>query len=444
MSRRSNFKRKDKSVVSKAFLVNQTIGEYRVVDFLGAGGMGEVYRAVHSKIGRVAAVKVLTQTTNSSDFVERFFNEARIQASLQHPNIATLYDFMEVGGQPCIIMEYVDGQALAERIQSYGALPLAETLYIFQAVVEAINYIHTHGIIHRDIKSNNIKISSVGQVKLLDFGIAKGQMSPGLTAVGSVIGTLLYLSPEHLRGGTADARGDIWALGVLLYEMVTGCMPFEAETLGDLCDKIDKAAYTPPVQLNSGTPLEVTNIIARCLKKNPAERYQTAQELLRDVRKLSSLVSLPGLSDEVSEVSSFNAPSSFANAKTLMFAGGGVAALVLLLLISAGAYMMFSSPTEPTDHSGTVSKQLSAGDSANTAAVNKKSGEAEKSIELYLTEGHADVYRDDQWLGTTPLKMNVSVGEHVKLKLKREGYKDELVDFDVTESKRDYAFTMTK
>ncbi|HYY96286.1 MAG TPA: serine/threonine-protein kinase, partial [Pyrinomonadaceae bacterium] len=176
--------------MNRTFDTNQSIGEYRIVDFIGAGGMGEVYRAMHSKIGRVAAVKVLTQTDQASDFVERFFNEARIQASLQHPNIATLYDFCEVAGQPCIIMEYVDGQTISERVAAYRAAsgappPLSETVYIFGRVVEAIEYVHRHGIIHRDIKSNNIKVSSDGQVKLLDFGIAKGQASPGLTQVGS-------------------------------------------------------------------------------------------------------------------------------------------------------------------------------------------------------------------------------------------------------------------
>ena len=203
--------------MSRTFLVNQTIGEYRIESFLGAGGMGEVYRAVHGKIGRVAAVKVLTQATQSAGFRERFSNEARIQASLQHPNIATLYDFCEVAGQPCIIMEYVDGETIADRLAAHGPPSTLEAAYIFEKVVEAIDYIHRHGIIHRDIKSNNVKISSTGQVKLLDFGIAKGQTSPGLTEVGSVVGTLHYLAPELIRGGVADARGDIWALGVLLY-----------------------------------------------------------------------------------------------------------------------------------------------------------------------------------------------------------------------------------
>lgn len=428
------------------------VGEYRVVDFLGAGGMGEVYRAEHSKIGRLAAVKVLTQATNSSDFVERFFNEARIQASLQHPNIATLYDFLEVGGQPCIIMEYIDGQTLADRIQVYGALPFSETVFIFQSVVEAINYIHTHGIIHRDIKSNNIKISSTGQVKLLDFGIAKGQTSPGLTAMGSVIGTLQYLSPEHLRGGTADARGDIWALGVLLYEMATGRMPFESETLGDLCDKIDKVEYVPPAQLNSGVPREVTQIVARCLKKNPAERYQTTQELLADARRLSSFVSSPGLSDEVNEASSLNESSTKpTNSKSLLLMAGVAAAIILLLVVAFAAYMMLNSSSEPERVAGggssgnVAAKQSNGSGSTNLAAsTTATTAGAQKSIEVFLTDGRADVYRDGQLLGPTPYRLNVRIGERVQLTLKRDGYRDEPVDFTVSESKRDYAFTMTK
>jgi serine/threonine-protein kinase len=418
------------------------VGEYRVVDFLGAGGMGEVYRAEHSKIGRVAAVKVLSQATNSGGFVERFFNEARIQASLQHPNIATLYDFLEVGGQPCIIMEYVDGQSLSERIQSYGQLPLSETIFIFQAVVEAIDYIHRHGIIHRDIKSNNIKISSSGQVKLLDFGIAKGQMSPGLTEVGSVIGTLMYLSPEHLKGGTSDARGDIWALGVLLYEMVTGRMPFESETLGDLCEKIDKAAYIPPVQLDSGVPYEVANIIARCLKRNPLERYQTADDLLRDGRKLSALVSSSHLTGEVKQTSPARVLSTLTRSKTILLAAGGGAALVVMLFI-VGTFMVMSPSPESNTNNNTVAMGLDSSPSPKTAPSGNASG-TEKSIEVSLTEGRADVYRDGQPIGTTPFMLNAHVGDQIKLTLKREGYQDEPVDFTVTESKHAYAFRMTK
>ncbi|MCA1816816.1 MAG: serine/threonine protein kinase [Acidobacteria bacterium] len=259
-------------------LINQNVGGYRVVEFLGAGGMGEVYRAVHSKIGRVAAVKVLTQASAEDGLLERFFNEARIQSGLHHPNIATLYDFVELEGQPCIIMEYVDGQTLCERTRPHGPLPLAEVVYIFQSVVEAVAYIHNHGVVHRDIKSVNIKIDSAGQVKLLDFGIAKAETSTQLTATGSVIGTLEYIAPEQLMGGTADARSDIWALGVLLYEMVTGRVPFEALTLGELCKKIERVDYVPASVLNPSVPREVTAVISRCLRKNPTDRYRLAQD----------------------------------------------------------------------------------------------------------------------------------------------------------------------
>src|SRR5712692_6127721 len=275
--------------------INSIIGEYRIEDFLGAGGMGEVYCAQHSRIGRRAAVKILTHASNTDGSLERFFNEAKIQSSLRHPNVATLYDFTEVDGQPCIIMEYVDGQTLAERVRPSGPLPLAETVYIFQAIVEAIAYVHSNGVVHRDIKSNNIKISSSGEVKLLDFGIAKSEASEQLTATGSVIGTLEYLSPEQIMGGVADARSDIWALGVLLYEMVTGRVPFQALTIGELCKKIERVDYAPPAVLNPTVPREVVATITRCLRKNPADRYRVAQDLLSDTQRLRTIVSNPGL-----------------------------------------------------------------------------------------------------------------------------------------------------
>src|SRR5215210_2223171 len=194
-----------KEVMDRTTLINAIIGEYRLVDKLGEGGMGEVYRAVHSKIGRPAAVKVLSQASHGPEFIERFLNEARIQASLQHTNIVTLYDFLEFKGQPCIIMEYIEGQTLTECIrEEVGGLALPDALRIFRALAEALHYVHQQGIIHRDIKSNNIRITPSGQVKLLDFGIAKSGSSPALTVTGAFIGTLQYLSPEQMQGGITD------------------------------------------------------------------------------------------------------------------------------------------------------------------------------------------------------------------------------------------------
>jgi hypothetical protein len=441
--------------MGRAFYTNQTVGEYRVVDFLGAGGMGEVYRAVHSKIGRVAAVKVLTaQAAQTAGFAQRFFNEARIQASLQHPNVATLYDFCEVEGQPCIIMEYVDGQTISERIAACGApLPLSETVYVFEKVCEAIDYVHRHGVIHRDIKSNNIKISSEGKVKLLDFGIAKGQGTQQLTQVGAVIGTLQYLAPELIRGGTADASGDIWALGVLLYEMVTGRVPFDAETVGDLCDRIGRVQYTPPAQLNPSVPREVAAVISRCLRKNPQERYRTASELLADARRLSASVSKPGVSPTVSEAASEYAGAKSGASFGLPLVLGGAAVVVVLLLVVgvAAVVLLGGSGGEALGGGASVAAEADAkADASNTARglAAKPSPAAsrdasERVVEITVNDGKADVYRGAEKLGTTPYAVRGRLGERVRLTLRREGYADEPVEFVVTEKKA-YMYSLTK
>jgi serine/threonine-protein kinase len=436
--------------MARAFDTNQTVGEYRIVDFLGAGGMGEVYRAMHQKIGRIAAVKVLTQATQSSGFVERFFNEARIQASLQHPNVATLYDFCEVAGQPCIIMEYVDGQTISERISAYRApLPLSETVYVFEKVCEAIDYIHRHGVIHRDIKSNNIKISSQGQVKLLDFGIAKGQTSQQLTQVGSVIGTLQYLAPELVRGGTADARGDIWALGVLLYEMVTGRTPFDADTVGDLCDRIGRVQYTPPAQLNPSVPREVVAIIARCLRKNPAERYSSAGQLLADARRLAGVVSKPGVSPTVSEAAEEYAEAKQAGPSRLPLLVGAAAVAVVLVVVGIVA-LAFLTSSAGEDVANANAAANAVANTTNTA-LGLKSAPApaasrdasERVVEVMVTDGKADVYRGAEKVGTTPYAVRGRLGERVSLTLRREGYADEPVDFVVGEKKA-FMYTLAK
>nr|MDQ3041818.1 serine/threonine protein kinase [Acidobacteriota bacterium] len=169
------------------FQTNEMIGDYRVTQFLGAGGMGEVYLGVHAKIGRSAAIKVLNNTAADASFTTRFLNEARVQSSLQHPNVATLYDFQEIGDQLFIFMEFVDGESLEDLI-TRRAFTVEDALITFQSICEAIAFIHRHGIIHRDIKSQNIKLTAGGAVKLLDFGIAKDSVSHSMTQTGGVIG----------------------------------------------------------------------------------------------------------------------------------------------------------------------------------------------------------------------------------------------------------------
>ncbi len=417
-------------------LLNSNIGEYQLVDFLGAGGMGEVYRAVHSKIGKVVAIKVLTLQTRGGGWHERFINEARIQARLHHPGIATLYDYSEIAGQPCIVMEYVGGETLEEHIKANGSLPLSHALRIFQIVAEAISYIHQHSIIHRDIKSNNIKIGPAGEVKLLDFGIAKSASSPNLTSQGDVIGTFQYMSPEQLKGGVADARSDIWALGILFYEMILGQVPFQSETLGTLFEQIKNGAYLRPSDFDSSLPKEVEAVIARCLKKQPAQRYQSVEELLEDIRGLRDL--------DVDEKTKYM-PGFFArvreHAKLLTALGA------LVLVYSSILYVWATRSSEPAA-AVVVTDQPSGPLTRDRVAANR--GEtrfAESDLRLVRVrafEGEAEVYRNNQRVGVTPYEVKEPLGKRVELILKRKGFIDKRVEFSVTDNTKEYTIDLAR
>jgi serine/threonine protein kinase len=416
-------------------LLNTKVGEYRMIDFLGAGGMGEVYRAVHTRLGRVVAVKVMTQAQRKPRLIERFHNEAQIQASLHHARIATLFDFIETNGTPCIVMEYVDGQTLDERIRALGALPLEEALYIFQAVVEAIEYMHEKAIVHRDIKSNNIKINSKGEVKLLDFGIAKSDASPQLTATGDVIGTLQYLSPEQIKGRVADARSDIWALGVLLYEMVSGQVPFNATTLGRLCESIVKSEYVAPSTFNPYLPKEVEAIIKRCLKKNPDARYQSAQEILKDLHAIKG-------NNEIKDVA-IGESSTTANSaldwikRNLQFVS--VAAAILMVSVVLAFLVIQWTFDKPVNTNTQVSNI-----GINVPTPVNQGNRVLKTARISTIGGTAEVYQNGQFIGHTPCDIKVANGEKVNLILKRNGFEDKQVDFLLNENQEDYTYTLNR
>ena len=440
--------------MSRSTLINSSIGEYRLVEKLGEGGMGEVYQGVHSKIGRVVAVKILSQAAHGPEFVERFLNEARIQGGLQHNNIATLYDFLEYNGQPCIIMEYIEGRTLTDCVRAWGGLPLADAIRHFQSIVEAIDYVHGRGIVHRDIKSNNVKITPSGQVKLLDFGIAKSGASPALTVTGAFVGTLQYLSPEQLVGGVADVRSDIWSLGVLLYEMTTCHLPFDANTIGELCQKITKASYTPPSVMNQNVPREVQNIIVRCLKKNPADRYQSARELLQDVNCAATSLSLPPTrlaSPAPVTAPSYSQPTMpgprqgsgstvvVTKPKSALPMIAAVAGVVLLVVVVA-LYFLLRDNSDST--SGAKPAQQSS--AQPVPAQKQASPPAQQTYTVDVAEGRADVYRNGDRVGTTPYQFQAKSGEQLELVLKREGYLDKSVRLSTSENKKTYTFMMER
>lgn len=267
---------------------NASIGPYRVIDYLGAGGMGTVYRVSHRATGRVAAAKIMRGGAVAPRSLERFHNEARILQALSHPAISAMYELVDVDGSPCLVMEYVDGETLELLLRTRGPFPLTDALRIFGALADAVGYIHQRGVIHRDLKTNNVKIDSRGAVKLLDFGIATAEGTPRLTSTGNVVGTLMSLAPEQLRTGRAEPRSDIWALGILFYELLTGRPPFEGGAPGFVGEKILRGTYTPPSELRPELPRAVDRIVARCLRVRPDDRYASAEALLTDLRALES------------------------------------------------------------------------------------------------------------------------------------------------------------
>jgi serine/threonine protein kinase len=262
------------------------LGPYEVVSRLGAGGMGEVYRARDSKLGRSVAIKVLpSDVTRDPEKLERFQREAKVLASLNHPNIASIYGF-EDSDRPGLVMELVEGPTLADRILA-GPVPVEEALSVAKQVCDALEYAHEHGIVHRDVKPANIKVAADGTVKLLDFGLAKAlesvcvntdiSSSPTFTDLGTqaglILGTAAYMSPEQAKGKAVDRRSDIWAFGCVLFEMLTRKMVFGGETVTDTLAEIIKAEPNWAL-LPANTPRAIRTLLHRCLKKDPKHRLQ--------------------------------------------------------------------------------------------------------------------------------------------------------------------------
>jgi eukaryotic-like serine/threonine-protein kinase len=263
------------------------LGSYEVVAAIGAGGMGEVYRARDTKLGRIVAIKVLPASfVGDGERMARFEREAKLLASLNHPNIAAIYGFEDSNGAHALVMELVEGPTLAERIEK-GPIPLEEALPIAKQICEALEYAHERGIVHRDLKPANIKIGSNDAVKILDFGLAKAlegdpasvdiSSSPTIsrmaTQAGIILGTAAYMSPEQAKGKSVDRRADIWAFGCVLCEMLTGKMAFSGETVTDTLAAIIKSEPDWS-QLPSETPARVRVLLKRCWQKDPRQRLR--------------------------------------------------------------------------------------------------------------------------------------------------------------------------
>ena len=268
-------------------MIGQTISHYKIIEKLGGGGMGVVYKAEDTKLKRYVALKFLPpDLTRDDEAKERFVQEAQTASALDHPNICNIHEIDETeDGRIFICMAYYEGETVKKKVAS-GTLQVAEAIDIAGQIAQGLAKAHEHGIIHRDIKPANVMITKEGVVKVLDFGLAKLAGQSRLTKTGATVGTVAYMSPEQTRGTEVDHRTDIWALGVVLYEMITGQLPFKGEYEQAVMYSIVNENPTPINSLRAGVPLELVSVANKCLQKDAANRYQHADELLVDLRRL--------------------------------------------------------------------------------------------------------------------------------------------------------------
>src|SRR5215471_3949003 len=263
----------------------EKIGKYEIAEQIGVGGFGAVYRGRDPFIKRTVAIK--TCSVNDEEIKSRFFREAELAGNLHHKHITTIYDFGVENGIPYIVQEFLTGEDLDKKIKRSETLPLHRRIEILMAIADGLGYAHRHSIIHRDIKPAHIRILEDGSVKIMDFGIAKSLATAGnLTQTGITLGTSAYLAPEQIRGETLDGRTDIFALGILAYELLTYRKPFRGEHLSTVLYRILNEAPEPVETVAGDVPPALAAVVRRAIEKSPDKRFPSMQDLLRDLHAL--------------------------------------------------------------------------------------------------------------------------------------------------------------
>lgn len=329
-------------------------GRYQVLDKLGSGGMAVVYKAQDTVLNRIVTVKVLRdQFASDEDFTRRFRREAQAVASLSHPNIVSVYDVGKDQDQEYIVMEFVNGQNLKEYIKEHAPLAADQAVEIAKQICDALDHAHKHQIIHRDIKPHNILLTSDGRAKVTDFGIARAVSAATVTHTGTIVGSVHYFSPEQARGEVTNEQSDLYSLGIILYEMVTGVLPYDGESPISIALKHMTDDPTPPSGVNPGVPANLQQVILRAISKQPGDRYLDAKQFKQDLQRVAQGMSAlpfnpvrPAADNEMTQVIRPVKDQALPNAKKprkRLKPIGWVAIVVLVLALAGSAYAYASS-----------------------------------------------------------------------------------------------------
>jgi len=270
-------------------LSHPALGRYQIEEEIGRGAMGTVYRAFDPKINRVVALKTISVPEKEPEaqqkYRDRLVEEARAAGRLSHPGIVTVYDAAEDAAthEPYIVMEYIAGDSLAKTLSASGRLPLSDALQIAEEIAEALDYAHSQGVIHRDIKPANIIVTPEGHARLTDFGVARLNQEL-MTPPGQVVGSPAYMSPEQMSGGIADARSDLFSLGIVLYSMITGFRPFQGNSAQTVCHKVINVDPVPVTSFQADLPPKLDELVSRAIAKDPKDRFQSGAEMSRAIQ----------------------------------------------------------------------------------------------------------------------------------------------------------------